>query len=83
MKYIRNVFLSFQAKIKDQFLQKWDSTSGVKYRIIKNEFGTNNYFKNLLNKDCRILTAFRTRNHKLLIEKEYPKRVHDVKMTPY
>lgn len=64
---------AFKQNNKDQFLQKWDSllnksTSGINYRIIKNEFGINNYFKNLPNKLCRILTAFRTRNHKLPVE---------------
>lgn len=64
---------AFRQKIKDQFLQKWDSllnksTSGINYRLIKNEFGINDYFKNLPNKPCRIVTAFRTRNHKLPVE---------------
>ena len=44
------------------------SSSGVNYKIFKNEFGLNDYFLKLTNKQCRILTAFRTRNHKLPVE---------------
>ena len=62
-----------QKAIKDQYLQYWDSlislsSSGVNYRLFKNKFGLNNYFLELNNKQCRILTAFRTRNHRLPVE---------------
>ena len=64
---------SFKQKVKDQYLQTWNSlvsksSSGVNYKIFKNEFGLNDYFLKLNNKQCRILTAFRTRNHKLPVE---------------
>ena len=64
---------SFKQKIKDQYIQEWNSlvsisSSGVNYKIFKNQFGLNNYFLKLNNKQCRILTAFRTRNHKLPVE---------------
>lgn len=70
----RNWFrLAFKQKLTDQFLQNWNallnnSSSGINYRIFKNNFGLNNYFLSLNNKQCRIFTAFRTRNHKLPVE---------------
>lgn len=72
--FCRNWFrLSFKQKLIDQFLQNWNalinnSSSGINYRIFKNKFGLNKYFQQLNNKQCRILTAFRTRNHRLPIE---------------
>lgn len=65
--------LSFKQKLKDQFLQQWNSlinssSSGINYRIFKTKFELNNYFCLLNNKQCRLLTAFRTRNHRLPIE---------------
>ena len=64
---------SFKQKVKDQYLQHWnsllDSSSGaVTYRLCKNEFGINKFFYILNNTQCRILAAFRTRNHRLPIE---------------
>ena len=65
--------LSFKQKLKDQYLQQWNSlvnasSSGINYRIFKNCFGINPYFYFLNNTQIRILTAFRTRNHRLPIE---------------
>lgn len=65
--------LSFKQKLKDQYLQQWNSllnssSGAVTYRLCKNEFGINKYFYSLNNTECRILTAFRTRNHRLPIE---------------
>lgn len=65
--------LSFKQKLKDQYLQNWNAlvekaSSGVNYRIFKDSFEMNTYFTYLTNRQCKILTAFRTRNHKLPIE---------------
>ena len=65
--------LSFKQKVKDQFLQQWNSlinssSSGITYKIFKNQFEINNYFSILNNTQSRILTAFRTWNHRLPIE---------------
>ena len=65
--------LSFKQKVKDQYIQNWNSlveksSSGLNYRIFKDTFEMNPYFMNLSNYKCRILTAFRTRNHRLPIE---------------
>ena len=65
--------LSFKQKIKDQYLQTWDalvnkSSCSLNYRIFKTTFGMNDYFSYLSNQNCRILTAFKTRNHRLPIE---------------
>ena len=43
-------------------------SSGVNYRIFKREFGRNEYFTYLSNSDCRLITAFRTRNHRFPVE---------------
>ena len=64
---------SFKQKVKDQYLQHWNSllnssSGAITYRLCKNEFGMNKYFYILNNTQCRILTAFRTRNHRLPIE---------------
>ena len=60
--------LSFKQKVKDQFLQHLNSlinssSGAITHRIFKDKFGINNYFYNLNNTQCRLLTAFRTRNH--------------------
>ena len=65
--------LSFKQKLKDQYLQQWNSlvnasSSGINYRIFKNCFGINPYFHFLNNTQIRILTAFRTRNHRLPLD---------------
>ena len=65
--------ISFKQKVKDQYLQHWfslinSSSSGITYRIFKKQYGNNKYFSILKNSQCRILTAFRTRNHRLPIE---------------
>ena len=65
--------LSFKQKVKDQYTQNWNSlveksSSGLNYRIFKDTFEINQYFMTLSNYKCRILTAFRTRNHRLPIE---------------
>lgn len=64
---------AFTQKLKDQFVQQWNSllntsSSGITYRIFKGQFGINKYFYTLNNRQCRVLTAFRTRNHKLPVE---------------
>ena len=64
---------SFKERLRDQYLQSWDSivslsSCGTNYKIFKNKFEINKYFLQLNNKQCRILTAFRTRNHRLPIE---------------
>lgn len=64
---------SFKQKLKDQYLQSWGSlvdksSSGINYRMYKENFQINSYFSFLSNKKCQILTAFRTRNHRLPIE---------------
>ena len=69
-KWIR---LSFKQKVKDLYLQSWESlvsksSGATNYKIFKKKFGLNNYFRLLNNKQCRILTAFRTRNHRLPVE---------------
>ena len=43
-------------------------SSGINYRIFKTNFELNKYFLKLSNFQCRILTAFRTGNHRLPIE---------------
>ena len=57
--------LSFKQKLKDQYLQQWNllvdsSSSGINYRIFKNNFDINPYFHFLNNAQIRILTAFQT-----------------------
>ncbi|MEW8547414.1 MAG: reverse transcriptase family protein, partial [Candidatus Thiodiazotropha sp.] len=64
---------AFKQKLKDQYLQKWSSlvdqsSSGKNYRIFKEDFKMNSYFAFSPNRYCRILTAFRTRNHRLPVE---------------
>ena len=64
---------SLKQKLKDQYIQNWSSlvdqsSSGTNYRIFKNSFQMNTYFSYLNNRDSRILTAFRTRNHHLPVE---------------
>ena len=64
---------SFKQKLKDTFLQNWNSlvdqsSSGQNYRMFKQKFEINNHFTFLTNKKCRLLTGFRTRNHRLPIE---------------
>ena len=64
---------SFKQKLKDTYLQNWNSlvvksSSGKNYRIFKHKFEMNKYFTYLPFKQCRVLTAFRTRNHRLPIE---------------
>ena len=64
---------AFKQKIRDQYLQTWSSlvdqaSSGKNYRLFKGTFQMNRYFSFLPTKYCRILTAYRTRNHRLPIE---------------
>lgn len=64
---------SFKQKLKDEYIQNWSSlvdkaSSGINYRMFKETFQINNYFSYLTNKKIRIMTAFRTRNHRLPIE---------------
>ena len=64
---------TFKQKLKDQNLQNWSSrvdqsSSGKNYRLFKNSFELNPYFTYLSNKESKLLTAFRTRNHHLPIE---------------
>ena len=64
---------SFKQRLKDTYLQNWQSlvdlsSSGKNYRIFKHKFELNNYYSYLPTKKCRLLTAFRTRNHRLPIE---------------
>ena len=64
---------AFKRKLHDQYLQTWSSlvdqaSSGKNYRLFKESFKMNKYFSFLPAKYCRILTAFRTRNHRLTIE---------------
>ena len=64
---------SLKQKLKDQYIQNWSSlvdqsSNGTNYRIFKNSFQMNTYFSYLNNRDSRILTAFRTRNHHLPVE---------------
>ena len=61
------LILSIKQKINDQYLQHWNSlvqvsSSALNYRIFKEHFDMNNYFKFFSNRQCKILTAFRTRN---------------------
>ena len=44
------------------------SSSPLNYRTFKTTFEMNSYFQYFPNDKCRILTAFRTRNHRLPIE---------------
>ena len=65
--------LAFKQRIRDQYLQSWneiiDQSSGsTSYKIFKINFEMNKYFHILPNRLCQILTAFRTRNHRLPIE---------------
>jgi hypothetical protein len=65
--------LAFKRRVKDSYLQTWNeqlnnSSSSITYKIIKHNFGINKYFTILPNYQCRILTTFRTRNHRLPIE---------------
>ena len=64
---------SFKQKLVDQYKQNWNSlvdisSSGINYRIFKDNFQINRYFSFLSNRQCKILTAFRTRNHRLPVE---------------
>ena len=64
---------AFKQKIHDQFLQHWratieNSTGSSSYRLFKNKFEINNYFNIISNHASKILTSFRTRNHRLIIE---------------
>ena len=63
---------AFKQKLKDQYKQTWNSlveqsSSGKNYRIFKDSFEINSYFSCLNNRESRLLTAFRTRNHRLPI----------------
>jgi hypothetical protein len=65
--------LAFKQKINDQYLQEWNdlvtkSTCSINYKLFKNEFGTNKYLNFLPNYFCKIITSFRTRNHRLPVE---------------
>ena len=65
--------LAFKQRALDHFLQQWgtlinSSSSGLTYKIFKEQIEINNYFSILNNKQSRILTAFRTRNHRLPVE---------------
>ena len=67
------ISLSFKQKMKDQYMQQWThnlskSSSGNNYKLIKDSYEMNTYFKYLPNYYCKILTAFRTGNHRLPIE---------------
>lgn len=62
--------LAFKQKISDEYLQSWNSLvdksfSCFNYGLFKTNFGMNKYFQLLPNYYCRIITAFRTHNHKL------------------
>ena len=64
---------SFKQRLKDTYLQNWQSlvdlsSSGKNYRIFKHKFELNNYYSYLPTKKCRLLTVFRTRNHRLPLE---------------
>lgn len=64
---------SFKQKLKDEYLQNWNSlvqksSSGLNYRIFKDTFEMNPFFRYLPVNKCRLLTSFRTRNHRLPIE---------------
>ena len=64
---------AFKQKLKDQYIQTWSSlinqsSSSKNYRIFKETFSRNAYFSYLSNKNSRLLTAFRTRNHRFPIE---------------
>lgn len=64
---------AFKQKLMDQYLQKWNSlvdnsSCSLNYRIFKETFHMNNYFTFLTNRECKILTKFRTRNHRLPVE---------------
>ena len=65
--------LSFKQKMKDHDVQDWNSlveksSSGLNYRIFKDTFEMNFYLMSLSNYKCRILTVFRTQNHRLPVE---------------
>lgn len=64
---------SFKQKLKDEYVQTWrslidKSSSSLNYRIFKDNFEMSSFFDYLTNENCRILTAFRTRNHRLPVE---------------
>ena len=64
---------SFKQRLKDSYLQNWNSlvdksSSGLNYRLFKQNFELNKYFTYLPINKCRLLTAFRSRNHRLPIE---------------
>ena len=64
---------AFKQKLKDQYIQTWHdkvnkSSSGVNYQIFKENFERNIYFSYLSNKNCRLITALRTRNHRFPVE---------------
>ena len=70
---VKWLVLSFKQKLKDHFFQNRNSlvekaSSGTNYKIFKDTFEQNKYFTFLTNRQSRILTSFRTRNHKLPIE---------------
>jgi hypothetical protein len=65
--------LAFKQKLNDQYLQEWNdlaskSTSSLNFRLFKDNFGMNKYFYIAPNYFCKIITAFRTRNHRLPVE---------------
>lgn len=64
---------AFKQKLKDQYIQIWSSlvdksSSGTNYRMFKDNFEINSYFSYLSNHQCKLLTAFRTRNHRFPVE---------------
>ena len=61
-------------RIKDQYLQDWSATlntssSTQNYRLFKDCPQSSNYLKLLSNYYCKIFIAFRTRNHRLPVER--------------
>jgi hypothetical protein len=59
-------------RLHDQFKQGWyslieHSTKALNYRIFKENFEFENYFRVLEDKDIYTLCKFRTNNHKLPI----------------
>ena len=64
---------AFKKILKDQYIQNWNSlvdksSSGINYRLFKDKFEINKYFTFLSKAKSQLLTAFRTRNHRLPVE---------------
>ena len=68
-----NIVSKVKSCLRDQYIQSWysslDNDKCVLYKVIKTNYGLENYFLTLPKIYCQTLCKFRTSNHKLAIEK--------------